>query len=528
MKSLPIGHILISLLFMVFLSTPMLVSLVSEDKSISRSEKRKLAPLPEIKFSKSMFEDFPKQFEKYVEDHFGFRSQIVRKHNYTLCRIFKVSPSSMVTIGSNNWYFFNGDAAIDDYLGRIRFNNFQLEKMSRLLGDRDFWLNSLGTKYIFLPIPNKEPVYEEYLPVKLRENRGKSKYEQIVEYISQNSSFKGYIDVQKIMYEHKQDAQLYLRTDSHWNHDGAYIVYREMIDKVREWFPDVTPSAQKQEKQWVQNFSGDLAILMNLRGLVTETVPDLNIVQTCDTKKNKRMNYLKELDEYKNLPHSRLPVTGGCEKRKYKVLFIHDSFGRFLAPYLTELFETVIFVNYMNFEKAKVLIELEQPDIVIDQRVGRNIEKALLQDPELEQIVLQDKFDKLSLTHTWIEGTKWKDFVTTKPAENIEYEGDSIKARFSDNSSLTIALDYPAGPVDPGVVRLDITSANETELSLCYTAKNDDIRGSKQCTTRNLKKGRNELFFRIIEPDLTGSLVISPQSRGTYKIHKLILKRENF
>lgn len=389
MKNISISHIIISLLFIIFLAAPMLVTVSHKTETVSKAEKRKLAQFPEITLSPSLLKTFPKQFEKYVDDHFGFRSIIVQKHNYTLCKIFKVSPSSMVTIGSDNWYFFNGDAAIHDYLGKIKYTDEQLAKTSHLLEDRQKWLDSLGIKYLFLPIPNKEPIYEEHLPYTLQNNRGRSKYEQIINFTKQHSTFKNYIDVQQLLLDHKSENQLYLKTDSHWNHDGAYIVYREIIRRIQEWFPDITPLELNSEKAWVDNFSGDLANLMNLRGLVTERAPDINIIQNCDTKKTTRLTSIKNLPAYKDLPNARLPITSGCEKKKYKVLFIHDSFGKFLRPYFSQQFETVIFVNYLNFEVAKELINSEKPDIVIDERVGRNLEKALILDPELKEFVLK-------------------------------------------------------------------------------------------------------------------------------------------
>ena len=396
MKNISLSHIVVSMLFVIFIASPMLVSVTSDTKTVSKAEKRKLAQFPKLTFSSSLLNTFPKQFEDYVDDHFGFRSQIVKKHNYTLCKIFKVSPSNMVTIGSDNWYFFNGDAAMLDYLGKIKYTDEQLAKTSRLLEDREEWLASLGIKYLFLPIPNKEPIYEEHLPYALQANRGKSKYEQIVGFAKQHSSFKNYIDVQQLLLDHKSENQLYLKTDSHWNHDGAYIVYQEIIQRMQKWFPDITPLELNSEKAWVDNFSGDLTDLMNLHGLVTEKAPDINIIKNCETKKTARLTSIKKLAAYKDLPNARLPTTSGCEKKKYKVLFIHDSFGQFLRPYFSQQFETVIFVNFLNFEVAKTLIKLEKPDIVIDERVGRNLEQALIPDPELEQTVLKMKFDRLT------------------------------------------------------------------------------------------------------------------------------------
>jgi len=391
MKKSLFFNILLSLLFIAMITIPLAVMTASRTGSISETEKRKLTVFPEISFSSSFFKEFPAQFDKYVNDHFGFRSSIVGAHTYYLFKLFGISPTKMVTVGSKGWYFFNGDAALYDYMGRIQYSKKQLESAFRLLVNRRDWLDSMGIEYLFLPVPNKEPIYDEFLPGKIAANKGRNKYDQIIGTIPRDGSFTNFIDVQKLMLEHKKENQLYLKTDSHWSHDGASLVYQEILKKVRKEYPAIPALETLQTKKWVQNFSGDLAVLMNLRGVVTETAPDLNIRQACETKKLERMSYLKELPQYKDLPASRLPLRGGCKNGKYKVLFIHDSFGRFLHPYFQEQFETVIFVNHFNFEQAKALIEHERPDIVIDQRVGRNLEKALRPDPELEQLMTKRK-----------------------------------------------------------------------------------------------------------------------------------------
>lgn len=265
----------------------MIVTIASPPQTVSKAEKRKLAKFPTLTLSLDFLKTFPQQFSKYVDDHFAFRSKIVQMHNYTLCKIFKISPTWTVIIGSGNWYFYDGDMAIYDYLGELKHTDKQLLKTSQLLEDRKVWLDSLGIEYLFLPIPNKEPIYEEYLPYKIRENRGKSKYEQIIGYTKEHSTFTNFIDVQQLFLDYKleqQQQQLYLKTDSHWNYDGAYLVYREIIKRLQPKFPDLQPLEPNKEKTWSTNFSGDLAYLMNLHGLVTETIPDINIKHHCNTK----------------------------------------------------------------------------------------------------------------------------------------------------------------------------------------------------------------------------------------------------
>lgn len=507
MKNFSLPAALISVLFVACLSTPMLVAVLSEKQTVSQVEKRKLAAFPEISISRSFFENFPKQFEKYVDDHFGFRSEIVKKHNYTLSNVFKVSPTDMVTIGSDNWYFFNGDTALHDYLGFIKFTDYQLEKTTRLLQDRTAWLTSLGIQYLFLPIPNKEAIYGEHLPYKLQANRGLSKYEQIVDYISENSTFKNFIDVQKLMLDHKHENLLYLKTDSHWNNDGAYLTYQEIISRLQDNFPDLTPLELITEKKWVETFSGDLAILMNLAGLVTEKAPALSLKQTCSTKKGERLKSIKNLPAYRDFPDSWLPTIEGCPKKKYKVLFIHDSFGEFLHPYFSEQFNSVIYVNYMNFETAKALIEFEKPDIVIDERVGRNLEKALMVDPVLEQFVLSNKFDTLPTT---IAEKTYKETIKTQDKAFVIH----LKSTFTQTSAV--------------VLKCSITSQETTELSFCYAPENMAQNEQQQCEKRKLLVGNNDLFLRIIKPKGTGTIEIKSHLSGTWSLDSYVVKAEDF
>ncbi len=94
-------------------------------------------------------------------------------------------------------------------------------------------------------------------------------------------------------------------------------------------------------------FSGDLAVLTNSGGLVTETAPALNILEECAPGALQPWTQLTELPEHAASPH-RLPVANGCREKRRKAIVIHDSFGLFLRPYLSQHFAAVVYVNTMN------------------------------------------------------------------------------------------------------------------------------------------------------------------------------------
>ncbi|MEE4164877.1 MAG: hypothetical protein V2I35_02680, partial [Desulfocapsaceae bacterium] len=384
MKQISINTLLLSVIFVLSISLPMSISFFSENASVSQTEKRALAQFPEIRLSPALLQEFPAAFDSYIEDHFGFRERIVRTHNYLLVSLFGVSPSAFVIVGSNDWYFFNADGSINDYLGSMKIGSRRLENIYYLLQDRTFWLNSIGSQYLFLPVPNKEMIYDEYLPAQIRQHKGESNYERVLGYLEEKQHFQGYIDLKQVMLKAKDEGLLYLRTDSHWNHDGTFLAYREIISKMRFWYPDMIALEKSPERKTIYNFSGDLSILMNLRGLITEDAPDVVVDTTCEARQLKRMDSIRTIPKYRDLETHRLPVEGGCETRKYTAVVLHDSFGRFLEPYLSQQFARVIYINFLNFEDAKEIIERERPDIVIDQRVARNLLKAVRPDNELQ------------------------------------------------------------------------------------------------------------------------------------------------
>jgi len=529
MKQRPLNHIALSLLFLFFLSSPVGVTLFSAHESVSKIEKRKLAPLPTLNYSLSSVQAFPALFDAYVEDHFGFRALMVRMHNFSMIKLFGISPSKLVVIGSDDWYFFNADGSIKDFLGGIRLGPRKLANTDYLLQDRKEWLDSIGTKYLFLPVPNKEMIYDDYLPTQIQQNRGVGIYHQILGYIQKNGSFRDYIDVEQLMIGNRDEMELFLRTDSHWNHDGTYLTYREIMRRIDAWYPDIDVLGKRDERKMVYDFSGDLSILMNLRGLITEDAPDVVVGEECVTRPLKRMDSLLELPEYHDLDAHRLPVQSGCSEQKYSAVMLHDSFGRFLRPYLSQQFETITYINHLGFEDAKAIIERLKPDVVIEQRVARNMLKSLRSDGDLQQIVLSNKFAELTDDHIMLNGSDIISNVVVMGSGSVSEREEGINFVVDNGTSgVSVAVDNPAQISGPAVFRIDISSSRDSHVRLCYQGKPDEITAlASQCTKRELTQGENNLYFRVLHPVQRARLEINPKAIGDYQLTSIAVKNEH-
>ena len=73
--------------FFMALWTPLLTSLLEPDSTLSRTEKRRLASLPEIGPSLADLGSFPARMNAYLDDHMGFRDWLIRKRLFRIrCR----------------------------------------------------------------------------------------------------------------------------------------------------------------------------------------------------------------------------------------------------------------------------------------------------------------------------------------------------------------------------------------------------------------------------------------------------------
>jgi hypothetical protein len=207
---------------------------------------------------------------------------------------------------------------------------------------------------------------------------------------------------------------------------------------------------------------------------------------------------------------------------------IHDSFGKFLRPYLSQHFSSVIYINSMNFEGAKALIERERPDIVIDQRVARRIHRSVLPDPELEQHLVAEKFETMAPLLITVDQSNWEDYFYQSKKTDIRKTVDGLNLFFSGRDAAVHLLfdrfDLLASPL---VVKIALSSEHSSRMRFC-----SDLKGNagellrKQCEERDLDEGANLIFFRLFNPQPPVILELTPEDAGSFTLHSLHVKQE--
>ncbi len=363
-----LNNYIVAFLFVLAIYVPLVIGVIEKDKIISKNERRELAPLPKIPKTINDVWNFPKRFEKYYSDHFGFRDWLVRTYSRVKYNL-NDSPSKDVTIGKNGWMFlgsvkkgYNGyDAPMGDVRNVNLYTQPELKKLAQHFIKLKAWLNERDIEYIFVIAPNKHSIYFEQLPDYISKINNQSTTDQFVEYMAEHTDLT-VVDLISDLIKEKKNHQLYYKTDTHWNHFGANIAQYKIMEEIEKLFPGQINPERIKLKMSTRN-GGDLA---RLTGIGTQEYKEQNPLpvfnKTCIPTK-----------QPKNAKH-REPHTMICKNQKLNALIFRDSFFIALQPYFSRKFNRSTYVwQKANYKSLKKYIELDKPDIVIEEWVERRL-----------------------------------------------------------------------------------------------------------------------------------------------------------
>jgi len=261
--------------------------------------------------------------------------------------------STQVLLGKEDWLFYktqNDGYPVYDYMGINHFTEEELAAMAdNLILARDYFEKEKGVSFIAVTIPNKEIVYEEYMPDTIARVNTVSRGEQFAQYMQERTDVK-YVYPKNSFLQYKTDYLLFYKTDTHWNHIGAFVGVQEIF-KVLYGTGASPDTVQFNETQ--TDFSGDLSVIAG--------VADKYAIDT-----------VYEFD----------PATADpAQKREEKAIVVGDSFGGFLSVIARAYYEEVHWIDTEDFN-VSMLDELDA-DVVIWESVER-LQEVFMQESLLD------------------------------------------------------------------------------------------------------------------------------------------------
>lgn len=357
--------VLLSAVFLVLLALPALTNVLHVDTTAAGAEHRELAAFPTAEPTWSSIRSLGSRFQSYFQDHFGFRTVLIRAHALLDAEVLRVSPSPTVLWGRDGWLFYADDGGTEDIIADKVLTDAELEAWRKTLIDNRDWLRGQGVEYVFMLAPDKHAIYPEFLPPSIHRLGKQAMMDQLAGYLRSHTDLV-VVDLKAALLAAKVSDRVYDRTDTHWNRRGAYVGYCAIMSVVAARVAGVEPPWPAADFRPVQTLAHgqDLAAMLGLSDVLLEDELSLvplrtrraRVVEPPDPSPNGDEAYLVT-----EIPGSALP----------KAVVFRDSFASRLYPFLSEHFSRTVYSWQNEMDPAVVL--KERPAVVIHEIVGRHL-----------------------------------------------------------------------------------------------------------------------------------------------------------
>ena len=340
-------NIIITIGFVLILAIVFVANIIAEDKTISTTERRKLAQFPEITISKILSGDVINKWEKYVEDQFVERD---------LFRGIKSFWSMNIFAQKDNNKLFEKDGAIYKMEYPLKENNVQ-KSAQKIKDVYDTYLQNMNVYYSIIPDKNYYLENDDHLKIDY------NKLQNIIETELQGLK---YIDITKGL-----KLEDYYKTDLHWKQENlqevVQIIQNDMgLEKTQTYY-------EKQNKgDFYGTYYGQLGIKVepdNLYILTNETIENCTTYNFETQKTVPIYTEIKSADKYDIFVSGATPlisIENPNAKTNKELLLFRDSFGSSLAPLLVENYSkiTLVDIRYISSKLLGDFIEFKDQDVL--------------------------------------------------------------------------------------------------------------------------------------------------------------------
>lgn len=297
---------------------------------------------------------FLAELGEYFNHSFAFRNHLITAYNGVMAEVFRTSMEDDVIMGKDGYLFYRD--TLDDYqktgsmdARKIENTVYNLELLEKIL-DRQ------GISFVFTIAPNKNSLYGEYMPGRYQKLRTEaSSYSNSERFQEQLEGRKlSYVNLFSLFQSHSEE--LYHKTDSHWNNEGAALAGAELLRSLGR-----QPEDYGRMPFHINNdFQGDLFHMLypSCKGSEGEVYYEKKWNYNYDTKIS------STFDPF-------ITTTNG--KASGTVAVFRDSFGNALLPFIAEEYAKGIFSRAMPVT-VEDMVRQGADDVIIEV-AERNLTK---------------------------------------------------------------------------------------------------------------------------------------------------------
>ena len=361
-KKEKIIQICFCVIFIAIISVMGIITLMNNQK-ISKKEGRKLTTFPRITLSKLTKDDFYTDMTNAFADQLAFREDLIK--GYYLFNFQRYVGD--VIKGENNQLYLSPLIIENEEKYEKQLANISKNEISKVAKD----VTDAGSKFIFISVPRKDVVMEEYLPDSYI--KGTDAYLKHIDIIENNVSKNVEVwDAYDILKRNVQNP--FYMTDHHMNIRGAYKIFEKLIQRVNEDGYKIKLGELEDEftiSKQVVNGSYNRKIGQSVNAAEEE----LNLTYNNDKLKYDRKDSGENVttpifgkgntyaSAYMGTDYPETVVTTN-NKNAPNILYVGSSYTNILEALSVCKFNTMVSVDYRHNETGRSIVDyVKQYDI---------------------------------------------------------------------------------------------------------------------------------------------------------------------
>lgn len=302
----------------------------------------------------------PEQFEKNIWKHDALISGFTRLRWALGDHVY-----SSAVLGKDGWLEYSKNGNLDDYQNANPASVEDLEKIRQKIRKVYQLLRQRNITFLIVIAPNKATIYPDKLSDEIQKLGPESYLDKLTGYLKQKGPAV-LLDLRPTLQAGRKKQDVYYRTDTHWNSNGAFVAYANIIRVLSNTYPQLQPKKRSEFKvQTDPVYLHDIAQLISATNILepkSEYILKHDNVQWGESITN---NYIVLMQ-----------VATTSNPNAPSLLMYGDSFSIALRKLLAPHFSKTTFIqnsplNLKRFSMKEV--DTIKPNILIIEFVERSV-----------------------------------------------------------------------------------------------------------------------------------------------------------
>ncbi|NGM17406.1 hypothetical protein GMI70_05215 [Eggerthellaceae bacterium zg-893] len=315
------------------------------------AELQELAAWPSLTEDGRVNVNFLSEAGDWFDDHFAFRQQLITANARVRADLFGTSPTDQVVVGTHGWLYYGGTMA--DYQRTRPLSDRAVANAAANLALLQRYVEAGGATFLLAVAPNKNSLYDENMPYYELAGSGPTNWDRLEAALRK----RGVHTVDLFSTLREAGGVQYMKTDTHWNTEGARLAYDAVMDAADIEHDDYRNAAVT----WDDGFIGDVEAMLYPLGRTPEPVEAYEAAQ--------RFSYENGATSVED---ADIATASTAERKSGSLVMYRDSFGNALLPFFATAFREARFSKLVPYDAA--IVPASKADLVVVERAERHLD----------------------------------------------------------------------------------------------------------------------------------------------------------